>query len=65
MTVKDGVTKGQATILLEEINGVKELYHKNNTSLILIEKQLTHILGQKGITYSDKRKEHDNTPRFE
>jgi hypothetical protein len=38
MTVKDGLSKGQAAILSEELNGVKELYHKNNTSLILIEK---------------------------
>lgn len=65
MTVKDGLSKGQAAILSEELNGVKELYHKNNTSLILIEKQLTHILSQRGIIYKDKRKDHDNTPRFE
>lgn len=48
-TVKDGLTKAQAGILVEELNAVKEIYHRNNDSLILIEKQLTHILGQRGI----------------
>jgi hypothetical protein len=51
--------------LIEEISGVRELYHKNNDALITIEKQLTNILGQRGIVYREKKKDHDNTPRFE
>lgn len=60
----DGLTKNQAAIVIDEVNALKEKYNKNNDTLMVIEKQLTYILAQRGISYTAKKGEHGDTPRF-